>query len=104
MPTHERQPWQALVGQLITERAGYRCEWVDDEGRCGVVEATAHPYLPVTLSLAVTVHCDCGPTCTDEQHLLVLCPRHELHMAAIDHGRRTSGIRARLMRWAGRAA
>ena len=69
-----------------------------------LVEEAEHPYLPMPLKLSLASHCDCGPVCNDEQHLLVVCPRHELHVAAIEYGRRTSGLRARLMRWSGRAA
>jgi hypothetical protein len=89
------EDWEGISQRIRFDRAGGRCEWVEEDGaRCGAIHRAAHPVTGSRVILT-TAHLDHDVTNNDEANLLALCQLHHLRYDADHHAANAVATRRR---------
>lgn len=83
--------WTAISRHIRFERAGGRCEWIDDGIRCAAVHGENHP-ITGALVVLTTMHLDHDPRNNAECNLLAACQKHH---NSYDAKMRAAGVKQR---------
>lgn len=89
--------WPAISLRIRRDRAGWRCEWREPDGRrCEAVQGQPHPVTGSKVVLT-TAHLDHDETVSDPERLRAWCQWHHLSYDAAHHRRNAAETRRRKM-------
>lgn len=89
--------WAAISLSIRHDRAGWRCEWCEPDGRrCEAVQGQPNPVTGAKVVLTVA-HLDHDETHADPARLMAMCQRHHLAYDAPHHRRNAAETRRRKM-------
>lgn len=86
--------WPAISRRIRYERAGNRCEWIEDGNRCEAINGQPHPITGSKVVLTV-MHLDHDPENNDETNLLAACQWHHNQYDAPMRARNAAETRRR---------
>jgi hypothetical protein len=86
--------WHEISRRIRFERAGGRCEWLEDGERCEAVNGQPHPITGSKVVLTV-MHLDHNPQHCTNDNLLAACQMHHLRYDAAHHAVNSAQTRRR---------